>query len=100
VQKRAFLVLAVEIVFVVIVVLSVLLAAHTHEKRSMIVGILCVIFGSMMYISPLTIMVRAHRSNSAFPFAVRPTGVFGSAACLILLLHCVDNICYCGGKFE
>lgn len=44
----------------VIVVLSVLLAAHTHEKRSMIVGILCVIFGSVMYASPLTIMVRIH----------------------------------------
>lgn len=63
----------------VIVVLSVLLAAHTHEKRSMIVGILCVIFGSMMYASPLTIMVR---SNPVSPFAVpvRRSGAFESAA--------------------
>lgn len=27
-------------------------------------GILCVIFGSAMYASPLTIMVRTHRSRS------------------------------------
>ena len=62
VQKRAFAVLAVEIVFMVIVVVSVLLTAHTHEKRSMIVGILCVIFGAMMYASPLTVMVRERTS--------------------------------------
>ena len=42
----------------VAVVLGVILGAHTHEKRSMIIGILCVIFGSMMYASPLTIMER------------------------------------------
>ncbi|RCV26099.1 hypothetical protein SEVIR_5G225300v4 [Setaria viridis] len=63
-RMRAFLVLAVEIVFMVIVVLSVLLAAHTHEKRSMIVGILCVIFGSLMYASPLTIMGKVIKTKS------------------------------------
>ena len=52
-------VLAAEAAFMVAVVLGVLLGAHTHEKRSMIVGILCVIFGTIMYASPLTIMVRA-----------------------------------------
>jgi hypothetical protein len=60
-------VLAVEAVFMVIVVCSVLMAAHTHEKRSMIVGILCVIFGAAMYFSPLTIMV-THRSSTPYPF--------------------------------
>ncbi|KAF8696836.1 hypothetical protein HU200_036475 [Digitaria exilis] len=63
-RKRAFLVLAVEIVFVAIVVVSVLLAAHTHEKRSMIVGILCVIFGTMMYASPLTVMKQVITTKS------------------------------------
>ena len=51
-------VLALEAAFMAAVVAGVLLGAHTHEKRSMIVGILCVIFGSIMYASPLTIMVR------------------------------------------
>jgi solute carrier family 50 protein (sugar transporter) len=57
VQLRVLYVLAGEAVFMVIVVLSVLLAAHTHERRSMIVGILCIIFGTAMYASPLTVMV-------------------------------------------
>jgi solute carrier family 50 protein (sugar transporter) len=57
VQLRVLYVLAGEAVFMVIVVLCVLLAAHTHERRSMIVGILCIIFGTMMYASPLTVMV-------------------------------------------
>lgn len=51
-------VLGVELVFMLAVILGVLLSAHTHKKRSMIVGILCVFFGSIMYFSPLTIMVR------------------------------------------
>uniref|UniRef100_A0A453T409 Protein RUPTURED POLLEN GRAIN 1 n=2 Tax=Aegilops tauschii TaxID=37682 RepID=A0A453T409_AEGTS len=49
-------VLTAEAVFMVCMVVGVLLGTHTHEKRSMIVGILCVIFGSIMYASPLTIM--------------------------------------------
>ncbi|CAD6237931.1 unnamed protein product [Miscanthus lutarioriparius] len=63
-RKKAFAILAVEILFVVAVVLGVILGAHTHEKRSMIVGILCVIFGSMMYASPLTIMGKVIKTKS------------------------------------
>jgi ABC-type uncharacterized transport system permease subunit len=58
VQLKMLGVLAIEVAFVAAVVAGVLLGAHTHEKRSMIVGILCVIFGSVMYASPLTVMVR------------------------------------------
>uniref|UniRef100_J3L1Q3 Bidirectional sugar transporter SWEET n=1 Tax=Oryza brachyantha TaxID=4533 RepID=J3L1Q3_ORYBR len=57
-------VLAVEAVFMVAVVLGVLMGAHTHEKRSMIVGILCVFFGSIMYFSPLTIMGKVIKTKS------------------------------------
>lgn len=93
-QKKALAILAVEILFMVVVVLCVLLTSHTHEKRSMVVGILCVIFGSMMYASPLTIMVRVIiRSLSLFSVR-RSTGAFESAASLIIfLLNCVDNFC-------
>ena len=58
VQWKMLGVLAIEAAFMAAVVAGVLVGAHTHEKRSMIVGILCVIFGSIMYASPLTIMVR------------------------------------------
>ncbi|KAL6842519.1 hypothetical protein ACP4OV_027363 [Aristida adscensionis] len=63
-RLKMFAVLAVEAVFMVIVVASVLLTAHTHKKRSMIVGILCVIFGSAMYASPLTIMRKVITTKS------------------------------------
>ncbi|WZZ74233.1 hypothetical protein YC2023_085603 [Brassica napus] len=47
-----------EMVFVGIVATCTLLLFHTHNKRSSFVGIICVIFVSLMYIAPLTIMVR------------------------------------------
>ncbi|CAM0881608.1 unnamed protein product [Alopecurus aequalis] len=63
-RLRMLGVLAIEAVFMVIVVLCVLLAAHTHEKRSMIVGVLCIIFGTAMYASPLTIMGKVIKTKS------------------------------------
>ncbi|RZR81576.1 hypothetical protein BHM03_00007832 [Ensete ventricosum] len=51
-------ILAAEVSFMTVVVVVVLLTAHTHEKRSLIVGILCIIFGTCMYASPLSVMVR------------------------------------------
>ncbi|KAK9272418.1 hypothetical protein L1049_002790 [Liquidambar formosana] len=46
----------IELVFLGIVVACTLLIFHTHTQRSAVVGILCVIFGVLMYTSPLTIM--------------------------------------------
>lgn len=50
--------LAVELVVMTMLVVVVLQVAHTHEKRSLIVGIPCVIFGSCMYAAPLAFLVR------------------------------------------
>ena len=71
-------VLGIEAAFMAAVVAGVLHGAHTHEKRSMIVGILCVICGSIQYASNLTVMVRITMIidpscllfNSFFPFLV------------------------------
>nr|UJT76399.1 bidirectional sugar transporter SWEET6a [Hemerocallis fulva] len=49
-------ILAGELVFMAAVITGVIVGAHTHERRSLVVGILCVIFGTMMYASPLSIM--------------------------------------------
>ena len=77
-------VLAIEAVFMVIVVLCVILAAHTHEKRSMIVGILCIIFGTAMYASPLTIMVRIRRTPNSLIHALFPRSVCCSGGAVYL----------------
>jgi solute carrier family 50 (sugar transporter) len=46
-----------ELAFVGVVLGAVLGGAHTHDKRTQIIGILCVIFGTAMYASPLSVMV-------------------------------------------
>ncbi|ONK66268.1 uncharacterized protein A4U43_C06F5950 [Asparagus officinalis] len=55
-------ILLAELAFIAVVAGLVLSLTHTHEKRSMIVGILCIIFGVCMYASPLAVLV-----SSAFP---------------------------------
>ncbi|KAK1268884.1 Bidirectional sugar transporter SWEET6b [Acorus gramineus] len=63
-RKKAGLILLGEIAFMFVVVLLVLVLAHTHTKRSLIVGVLCVIFGTCMYASPLSIMKMVIRTKS------------------------------------
>ncbi|BAF24616.1 Os09g0258700 [Oryza sativa Japonica Group] len=63
-KKKMGVVLATEALFMAAVVLGVLLGAHTHQRRSLIVGILCVIFGTIMYSSPLTIMSQVVKTKS------------------------------------
>ncbi|KAG0486040.1 hypothetical protein HPP92_008135 [Vanilla planifolia] len=49
-------ILAGELSFMAVVVAVVLTVGHTHDMRSLVVGILCVIFGTCMYASPLSVM--------------------------------------------
>ncbi|TVU01932.1 hypothetical protein EJB05_52579 [Eragrostis curvula] len=65
-------VLAVELVFFAAVVSGVILGASTHDKRSLIVGSLCVFFGTLMYAAPLTIMrqVITTKSVEYMPFTL------------------------------
>ncbi|XP_040970196.1 bidirectional sugar transporter SWEET4 isoform X6 [Gossypium hirsutum] len=49
--------LALEILFLGVVAACTLTLRKTHAQRSDLVGILCVIFGVLMYASPLTIMI-------------------------------------------
>ncbi|KAJ4749500.1 Bidirectional sugar transporter SWEET [Rhynchospora pubera] len=57
-------ILATELLFVGVVLGGVLGGAHTHDKRTQIVGILCVIFGTAMYASPLSIMKMVVQTKS------------------------------------
>ncbi|KAL7100727.1 hypothetical protein ACP275_08G012900 [Erythranthe tilingii] len=42
-----------------------LLAAHTHDKRSTIVGTICIVFGIIMYGSPLSVAWKVIKTKSA-----------------------------------
>ncbi|XP_020271305.1 bidirectional sugar transporter SWEET4-like [Asparagus officinalis] len=63
-------ILLAELAFIAVVAGLVLSLTHTHEKRSMIVGILCIIFGVCMYASPLAVLkvVVSTKSVEYLPF--------------------------------
>ncbi|KAJ9152465.1 hypothetical protein P3X46_026028 [Hevea brasiliensis] len=47
----------IELVFLAILVACILKFSDTHEQRSKIVGIICLVFNVLMYASPLTMMI-------------------------------------------
>ncbi|KAL6877600.1 hypothetical protein ACP4OV_012815 [Aristida adscensionis] len=63
-RRKVLLLLAGEVAFVAAVAALVLTLAHTHERRSMIVGILCVLFGTGMYAAPLSVMKMVIQTKS------------------------------------
>ncbi|EFH69935.1 hypothetical protein ARALYDRAFT_890707 [Arabidopsis lyrata subsp. lyrata] len=65
-QKRLVIsaVLAVEVVFVAILAVLVLTLEQSTERRTVSVGIVCCIFNSMMYASPLSVMKMVIKTKS------------------------------------
>ncbi|PIN02701.1 Multitransmembrane protein [Handroanthus impetiginosus] len=59
------LMLLVEAVVLAVLVVITLVCFHTHHDRSMFVGIVCVVFGIVMYASPLSIIRKVIRTKSA-----------------------------------
>ncbi|XP_031248853.1 bidirectional sugar transporter SWEET7-like [Pistacia vera] len=62
--------LLVELIFIAIVALLILTLLHTTKHRSLVVGIVCILFNIMMYASPLSIMklVITTKSVEYMPF--------------------------------
>ncbi|XP_077244056.1 nodulin MtN3 family protein isoform X1 [Tasmannia lanceolata] len=65
-------ILLVEFAFMAIVISLVMKLAYTHEKRSLIVGVLSVIFGTIMYAAPLGVMKMVIKTKSVkyMPFSL------------------------------
>ncbi|XP_020588838.1 bidirectional sugar transporter SWEET4-like [Phalaenopsis equestris] len=63
-RTKALLLFLGDLTFVAIVVVVVLTCFHTHDRRSLIVGILCVIFCIMMYLAPLSVMKMVIQTKS------------------------------------
>ncbi|CAK9161332.1 unnamed protein product [Ilex paraguariensis] len=61
---RIIICLTTEVVFFAAIVLATLLGFHIHHRRNMFVGLFCVIFGIIMYASPLTKMWDVIRTKS------------------------------------
>ncbi|KAH7866656.1 hypothetical protein Vadar_023305 [Vaccinium darrowii] len=56
-RRKILIALLIEVVFVVVVIFITMTFLHTTKRRSMLVGILCVVFNIIMYNSPLTVMI-------------------------------------------
>ncbi|KAI3452414.1 hypothetical protein Pfo_009079 [Paulownia fortunei] len=57
--------LLAEAMLLAVVAAITLLCFHTHATRSMFVGIICVVFGIIMYGSPLSILRKVIKTESA-----------------------------------
>ncbi|XP_057769419.1 bidirectional sugar transporter SWEET6b-like [Salvia miltiorrhiza] len=80
-RKRIILGILLELVLFAIIIVVTLLALHTTTRRSMIVGILCDIFGILMYASPLSTMrlVIQQKNPESMPFWLCVTGFLNGA---------------------
>ncbi|XP_043720399.1 bidirectional sugar transporter SWEET4-like isoform X2 [Telopea speciosissima] len=82
---RVLVMLLVEFAFVALVAILVLTLAHTVAYRSLVVGSVCVFFGTLMYAAPLAVMklVITTRSVEYMPF-------------FLSLASFVNGICWTG----
>lgn len=56
-KLRVLLIAAAEVAFVLVFGALVISFLHTTDRRSTVVGILCIVFCIMMYVAPLSVMV-------------------------------------------
>ncbi|XP_044504017.1 bidirectional sugar transporter SWEET6a-like [Mangifera indica] len=75
-RKKVAIGLSGEVVFVLIIAVTTMVAFHTHESRSFFVGIICDVFNIIMYASPLTIVKKVIRTKSVeyMPFYLSLAG--------------------------
>nr|KJB18905.1 hypothetical protein B456_003G074400 [Gossypium raimondii] len=55
-RVKVMLIVLVEMIFIAGVTALVLIIAHTTQRRSMVVGIIAILFNIMMYAAPLSVM--------------------------------------------
>nr|AVF19622.1 SWEETs [Cymbidium hybrid cultivar] len=63
-RLKALLLFLGDLAIVGVVAVVVLIFFHTHDRRSLIVGIVCVIFCIIMYLAPLTVMKMVIQTKS------------------------------------
>ncbi|PWA79819.1 nodulin MtN3 family protein [Artemisia annua] len=63
-RKKIIIILIIEAIFTAAVVAITLTFFHTYEQRSMIVGLICIVFNILMYASPLTVMKMVIKTKS------------------------------------
>ncbi|KAJ4835014.1 hypothetical protein Tsubulata_013269 [Turnera subulata] len=55
-RNKVLLIILVEVIFIAVLAVLVLTLVHGTKKRTLVVGIVCILFNIMMYASPLSVM--------------------------------------------
>ncbi|XP_061354113.1 bidirectional sugar transporter SWEET5 [Gastrolobium bilobum] len=63
-RKKILIALLAEVIFLVLVIFIVMYAVHTLKQRTLIVGLICIVFNVLMYFSPLTVMRQVIKTKS------------------------------------
>uniref|UniRef100_A0A7N0ZY15 Bidirectional sugar transporter SWEET n=1 Tax=Kalanchoe fedtschenkoi TaxID=63787 RepID=A0A7N0ZY15_KALFE len=63
-RSKIFLVLVIELAFFVVLVFVTLKFVHGTKNRSLVIGLVCIVFNIIMYASPLTVMKRVITTKS------------------------------------
>ncbi|CAN8251845.1 unnamed protein product [Cochlearia groenlandica] len=64
VRRKITIAMVVEVIFMAVVIFCTLYFLKTTKQRSMLIGILCIIFNIIMYAAPLTVMKRVIQTKS------------------------------------
>ncbi|KAM0979574.1 hypothetical protein ACFX13_015696 [Malus domestica] len=91
-RLKVFIALVVEVVFFVIVVFVTMYVFSTTKERSLVVGIICIVFNILMYVSPLTVMgiVIKTKSVKYMPFYLSLANFFNGVIWLVYSLLKLD----------
>nr|ABE66274.1 nodulin MtN3 family protein [Arabidopsis thaliana] len=57
VRRKITIAMVIEVIFMAVVIFCTMYFLHTTKQRSMLIGILCIVFNVIMYAAPLTVMV-------------------------------------------
>ncbi|KAK9054520.1 hypothetical protein SSX86_025598 [Deinandra increscens subsp. villosa] len=84
-RKKIIIIMLFEVVFTAAVVVITLMCFHTYQSRSMIVGMIAIVFNILMYAAPLTVMKMVIKTKSVkyMPFTLS-------------LASFVNSIVWCG----
>ncbi|ESQ31631.1 hypothetical protein EUTSA_v10004842mg [Eutrema salsugineum] len=64
VRRKITIAMVIEMIFMAVVIFCTLYFLHTTKQRSMLIGILCIIFNVIMYAAPLTVMKLVIKTKS------------------------------------
>ncbi|XP_010459386.1 PREDICTED: bidirectional sugar transporter SWEET5-like [Camelina sativa] len=64
IRRRITIAMVIEVIFMTVVIFCTLYFLHTTKQRSMLIGILCIVFNVVMYAAPLTVMKLVIKTKS------------------------------------